>query len=56
MREVKGEKRADGEETAIKVELEENFSELKNQILAKIIEKNIYIYLDTSQAHFGIKR
>lgn len=39
MRKVKREKRADGEEMAIKVELEEKFSELQNQILAKIIEK-----------------
>lgn len=40
MRGLKGEKRADEEEMAIKVELEENFSPLKNQILTKIIEKN----------------
>lgn len=43
MRELKGQKRADGEEMEIKVQLEENFSELKNRILAKIIEK-ISIY------------
>lgn len=39
MRELKIEKRADGEEMPIKTNLEENFSELKNQILAKITEK-----------------
>lgn len=39
MRELKGEKRADGEGMATEVELEENLSELKNRILAKIIKK-----------------
>ena len=39
MRGLKGEKRADEEEMAIKAELEENFSQLKNQTLAKITEK-----------------
>ena len=39
MRGLKGEKRADEEEMARKVELEENFSQLKNQTLAKITEK-----------------
>lgn len=39
MRELKGEKRPNEGEMAIKVELEENFFEWINQILAKIIEK-----------------
>lgn len=39
MRGLKGEKRTDGREMATKVKLEENSSELKNQILVKIIEK-----------------
>lgn len=37
MRGLKGEKRVDGGEMTIKVKMEENFSELENQILAKII-------------------
>lgn len=44
MRGLKGEKRADEEEMAIKAELEENFYQLKSQTLAKITEKiSVYI-------------
>lgn len=47
MRGLKGEKRPDGGEMETKVELEKNSSELKNQILVKVIEKYLYIHLVT---------
>jgi hypothetical protein len=37
-----GEKKANGGEMAIKIEKEENFFELRKQILGKIIEKYLH--------------